>query len=154
MAVTLRGSMILDLKKLKRSGKDSEDFFFLYQPNGDTLDVPGAQFVGDVKVNGTISLTGEHSAVIDGEVVFTVQADCTRCLTKTEQNFLVEFSESVDQDDEEGYPVKNDTVDLSKIVDDLIMMNTPVSFLCKEDCKGLCPGCGVNLNEDQCKCKK
>ena len=153
MAVALRGFMILDLKKLKRSGKESEDFFFLYAPNNDTLDIPGAEFKEEVKVNGTVTLTGEHSAFIEGEVVFTIVADCTRCLTRTEQDYLVEFSESVDQDDEEGYPVKNDTVDLTRIVDDLILMNNPISFLCKEDCLGICPGCGVNLNQDQCKCK-
>ncbi len=153
MAVTLRGSMVIDLKKLKRSGKESEDFFFLYTPDKETLDIPGAEFKEEVKVNGTVTLTGEHSAFIEGEVVFTIVADCTRCLTRTEQDYLVEFSESVDQDDEEGYPVKNDTVDLSRIVDDLILMNNPISFLCKEDCLGICPDCGVNLNQDQCKCK-
>ena len=146
--------MILDLKKLKRSGKDTEDFFFLYQPSLDVLDIPDAEFKGDVKVNGTITLTGEHSAVIDGEVVFTIKANCTRCLELTEKDFLLEFSESVDQDDEEGYPVKNDTVDLSKIVDDLVMLNCPISFLCKDDCKGICMGCLVNLNINDCKCEK
>ena len=153
MAVTLRGSMIIDLKKIKRSGKESQEFFFLYAPKTETLDIPGAEFKEEVKVNGTVTLTGEHSAVIEGEVVFTIVADCTRCLTRTEQDYLVEFLESVDQDDEEGYPVKNDTVDLTRIVDDLILMNNPISFLCKEDCLGICPNCGVNLNQDQCKCK-
>lgn len=153
MAVTLRGSMVIDLKKIKRSGKESQDFFFLYAPKTETLDIPGAEFKEEVKVNGTVTLTGEHSAFIEGEVVFTIVADCTRCLTRTEQDYLVEFSESVDQDDEEGYPVKNDTVDLTRIVDDLILMNNPISFLCKEDCLGICPDCGVNLNQDQCKCK-
>ena len=153
MAVTLRGSMILDLKKIKRSGKDSENFFFLYQPEATVLDIPNAEFVDGVKVNGTVTLTGEHSAYIEGEVVFGIKAECTRCLKETEQDFALEFSESVDQEDEEGYPVKNDTVDLSKIVDDLVMMNCPVSFLCTEDCKGICPDCGVNLNDGECKCK-
>jgi uncharacterized protein len=145
--------MVIDLKKIKRSGKESQDFFFLYAPKTETLDIPGAEFKEEVKVNGTVTLTGEHSAFIEGEVVFTIVADCTRCLTRTEQDYLVEFSESVDQDDEEGYPVKNDTVDLTRIVDDLILMNNPISFLCKEDCLGICPDCGVNLNQDQCKCK-
>jgi uncharacterized protein len=131
--------MVIDLKKIKRSGKESQDFFFLYAPKTETLDIPGAEFKEEVKVNGTVTLTGEHSAFIEGEVVFTIVADCTRCLTRTEQDYLVEFSESVDQDDEEGYPVKNDTVDLTRIVDDLILMNNPISFLCKEDCLGICP---------------
>lgn len=145
--------MILDLKKLKRSGKDQSDFFFLYTPDSEIISLPSAQFKEEVKINGTVYLTGEHSAVVEGEVVFTLVGDCTRCLEPAEKEFLAEFSESVGDGDEDGYPIKNDTVDLTKIVDDLIMMNMPVSFLCKEDCKGICTGCGTNLNQSECKCK-
>ena len=145
--------MILDLKKLKRSGKDSENFFFQYQPETEVLDIPNAVILGGVNINGTVTLTGEHSAFLEGEVAFVVKAECTRCLKETEKEFVLEFSESVGNNDEEGYPVKNDTVDLSKIVDDLVMMNCPVSFLCSDDCKGICPDCGVNLNDGECKCK-
>lgn len=146
--------MILDLKKIKRSGKDQSDFFFLYQPQTQLIDIPSVGFDGDIKINGTVYITGEHSAFIEAEVDFALKGECTRCLSETRKEFVVELAESVSMDDEEGYPVKNDTVDLTKIVDDLVMMNIPVSFLCKEDCKGLCSGCGTNLNEGECKCKK
>lgn len=145
--------MILDIKQLKRSGKDSSDFFFEYQPSDELIDIPSVTFSGDIKINGTVSLTGEHSVYIEGEVDFALKGDCTRCCAPTEKRFVVEFSESASLDDEDGYPVKNDTVDLSKIVDDLVAMNIPVSFLCREDCKGLCSGCGTNLNDGECKCK-
>ena len=145
--------MILDLKKLKRSGKDQSDFFFEYSPATEIISIPSVEFKGAVKINGTIFLTGEHSAVVEGEVDFTLSGECTRCLEPAQKQFIVEFSESVDADDDQGYPLKNDTVDLTKIVDDLIMMNIPISFLCREDCKGLCLGCGTNLNQSECKCK-
>ena len=67
--------------------------------------------------------------------------------------YAFDFGEGVENNNPDGYSVKNDTVDLSAIVDDLIMINSPVSFLCAEDCKGICLGCGVNLNDEQCKCK-
>jgi uncharacterized protein len=145
--------MILDLKKLKRSGKDQSDFFFEYAPNEEIITLPSVGFKEDVKITGTVYLTGDHSAVVEGEVVFVLKGECTRCLEDTEKEFIAEFSESVDADDAEGYPLKNDTIDLTKIVDDLVMMNIPVNFLCKEDCKGLCAGCGTNLNQSECKCK-
>ena len=62
----------------------------------------------------------------------------------------MEFNESCGTED--GYPVVNGKIDLSKIADDLIILNTPVAFLCREDCKGLCPTCGANLNDGECKC--
>lgn len=145
--------MLLDLKKIKRSGKDQSDFFFEYSPKEEIITLPNVEFGGAVKINGTVYLTGEHSAVVEGEVDFVLKGECTRCLEKTEKEFLAEFSESVDAEDEDGYPVNNDTIDLTKIVDDLVMMNIPVNFLCNDDCKGICAGCGTNLNQGECKCK-
>ncbi len=146
--------MILDLKKLKRTGKDSSNFFFEYSPETELLDLPNANIVLPISVNGTVTITGEHSAYLDGEVVFSVKGECTRCLKDTEKEYALNFQEGVESNNPDGYPVKNDTVDLRPIVDDLIAINSPVTFLCSEDCKGICTGCGVNLNDDKCKCKK
>ena len=145
--------MILDLRKLKRSGKDKTDFFFDYTPQEDLIELPSAQISGPIRINGTVSLTGEHSAFVEGEVNYVITGECTRCLSSTSRQFILEFSESVEENNLDGYSVKNDTIDLTKIVDDLIMMNSPITFLCDEDCKGICLGCGENLNNSQCKCK-
>ncbi len=145
--------MIIDLKKLKRSGKEQSDFFFLYEPQENLIELPDAKVVNPVRVNGTIFLTGEHSAFVEGQVNFVIQGNCTRCLSATEKEYLLDFEENVEHDNPDGYELKNDMVDLSKIVDDLIMINSPVAFLCKDDCKGICFNCGENLNESQCKCK-
>lgn len=146
--------MILDLKKLKRTGKDSSNFFFEYSPETELLDLPNADIVLPISVNGTVTITGEHSAYLEGEVVFSVKGECTRCLKDTEKEFALNFQEGVESNNPDGYPVKNDTVDLRPIVDDLIAINSPVTFLCSDDCKGICTGCGVNLNDDKCKCNK
>ncbi len=145
--------MIIDLKKLKRSGKQESDFFFLYEPQENLIELPDAKILEPIRVNGTIFLTGEHSAFVEGQVNFCIQGSCTRCLSATEKEYLFDFEENVEQNNPDGYELKNDMVDLSKIVDDLIMINSPVTFLCKEDCKGICLNCGENLNESQCKCK-
>ncbi len=146
--------MIIDLKKIKRSGKESSDFFFEYSPQTELIDLPNADIVLPIKIFGRVTLTSEHSAVATGQAEFSIKGDCTRCLATTEQEFVLDFDESFDQDELNGYPVKNDTVDLTKVVDDLIMINSPTTFLCSDDCKGICLGCGVNLNEQECKCKK
>lgn len=145
--------MILDLRKLKRSGLDKSEFFFLYEPQENLIELPQAKIVMPIKINGTVSLTGEHSAFVEGEVNFSIEGECTRCLENTIKEYLLSFAESVEEDNLDGYSVKNDTIDLTKIVDDLIMMNSPLTFLCSEDCKGICFNCGENLNKGQCKCK-
>lgn len=45
-------------------------------------------------------------------------------------------------------------IDLDEIVSNEIFASLPMRFLCSEDCKGLCPVCGKNLNEGQCDCLK
>lgn len=146
--------MIIDLRTLKKSGKDQESFYFEYETERELLNVPSANILMPIKVNGTVCITGEHSAYVEGEITFTVKGDCTRCLKTSEREYLFDFAEEVFPDNEDGYSLINDKVDLSSIIDDTVMTNFPLTFLCSEDCKGLCSGCGVNLNDEKCKCEK
>ena len=43
---------------------------------------------------------------------------------------------------------------LDPLVTEDIFLSLPTKILCSEDCKGLCPKCGVNLNLGKCSCKK
>ena len=133
--------MIIDLNAVKRTGKTQTSFFFEYDADLE-LDLPDAELLPPVKVQGEVFLTGEKTAEAEGEISFTVSGECTRCLTPTEKTFVVEFAEAFGTED--GYPVVNGKIDLTKAVDDIIITNTPVAFLCREDCKGLCPNCGAN----------
>ncbi len=146
--------MIIDLRKIIRLGKSEEEFSFSYSPNEELISIPSAKLQGTVTVNGKVYITGNHSAFIEGEATLTLVGACTRCLENAEHTYAFEFKENVDREDEFSYPLKNDTIELDKIIDDLILMNLPVIFLCKEDCKGLCTVCGANLNEGACKCEK
>ncbi len=146
--------MIIDLRKIIRSGKQEEDFSFDYTPKEEIFSIPSATLNGTIKVKVRAYVTGNHSAYLDGTVEFTLSGECTRCLEPAEKDYFFEFKENVDRDDENGYPLVSDCIDLAKIVDDLILTNLPVTFLCKEDCKGLCSVCGANLNNGACKCEK
>lgn len=148
------GSMILELMPLKKSGKTESNYFFEYVPNEELSLIPNVSIVAPVKVSGSITLTGEHSAYLEGEIVFTATGDCTRCLKPTKKDFIFDYEEEVDNTGETEYAVINDKIDLTKIVDDAISINFPQNFLCSEDCKGICTGCGVNLNDESCKCEK
>ena len=147
--------MLLDLRKLKRTGTDSADFYFEYQPTENLVeDLPGCELLLPIKVTGTVSLTGDHTAYVEAEIAFSIKGECTRCLEDATNSYCTEIAEQFDDDNDAGYYVKNDVIDLTKPVNDAVLMDIPVSFLCKEDCKGLCAGCGTNLNVAQCKCKK
>ena len=144
--------MILDLKKIRAKGKEEESFFFEYTPENQLLDMPNGELLTPVKISGEITLTDRHSAYVEGEITFTLEGECTRCLKQTSKKYSAFFAEQLEQGSDEGYPLVNDKIDLSKIVEDAILINMPVSFLCKEDCKGMCFNCGANLNDEKCKC--
>ncbi len=147
--------MLLDLRKLKRTGKDAQDFYFEYTPEIDLAEsLPSCKLNLPIKITGRISLTGEHSAYVEGDIGFSITGECTRCLSDATNYYNAEFGEEISEDELDGYALINDTVDLTKIVEDAILMNLPLTFLCKEDCKGLCFKCGKNLNESECECKK
>ncbi len=44
-------------------------------------------------------------------------------------------------------------LDISQEIRDLVILSLPYQFFCKEDCRGLCAGCGANLNEEECRCE-
>lgn len=146
--------MIIDLRKIIRSGKTEEEFSFEYMPTETLISIPSATLQGTIVVQGNVFVTGNHSVFLEGMAKMTLVGECTRCLSHTENTYSFQFKENVDRDDEFSYPLKNDTIELDKIIDDLILTNMPVAFLCKEDCKGLCARCGANLNEGACKCEK
>ncbi len=64
----------------------------------------------------------------------------------------VEASFDPETADEEAYQGKE--IDLAPAVREQILLSAPASPLCREDCKGLCPTCGKDLNEGECGCDR
>ena len=79
---------------------------------------------------------------LEGERFFT----CSLCLE--------EFNNVFEKDFTLHYDIKGlDSVTMDQDVRDEIVLDHPIRVLCRPDCRGLCPFCGTNLNEDACDCK-
>lgn len=110
----------------------------------------------DVHVEGPMEVTGRAIGLIDAvEADFTVSAGahltCTRCLTAWDSRVEVatkQFFRRVP--DEGGYPVTGDEIDLYEAARDELALALPSTPVCREDCRGLCPTCGTDLNSDPC----
>ena len=70
----------------------------------------------------------------------TIHGVCDRCATAFDRNTQ--------------FPLERDSADLDDIVRTVFVLNLDSKLLCKEDCKGLCPRCGKNLNDGPCNCRK
>ncbi len=54
--------------------------------------------------------------------------------------------------DEDVDPVVDDSLDLGPLVRDAVLLELPLAPLCRADCRGLCPQCGADRNEEDCRC--
>ena len=113
-----------------------------------------------LKLKSPISISGiiyydDEIVNIKGKISLVAESQCSRCLTQFDNPMVVEFDEnfSKDQKSDDFYPILDDNIDLKNMVIDNLIIWTPLKPLCSENCKGLCPICGKNLNYGQCNCK-
>ena len=146
--------MVIDVKKLKYSGKDVCSFHFEYDADDSAITLPDAVYSAPVSVTGTLTLGG-NAVFVEGEIEYSLNAKCSRCLDDVIFHNIVEFDErySEDKTDDDAYLYAKGLVDLTDMVNEKLLLSFPYSVLCKEGCQGICPGCGVNLNREECKCK-
>ena len=93
------------------------------------------------------------------DLTTTLSAVCDRCGAPFDLPYKVPFecllAEELEEDDNDDILLlDNGTVDLSELARETFILNMPSKTLCREDCRGLCSGCGVNLNYEKCRCKK
>lgn len=113
--------------------------------------------VGESRVEGPARVEVVLEGISDGvlarfRAVALATLQCTRCLVEWESEVEVSAVQVYEPEpDEDGYALgPDDTVDLGGPVRDEISLAVPARPLCREDCAGLCPECGTDLNRDPC----
>lgn len=153
----------LDISKI-RSVKGSRETFQMEEAELDFL-------TSDWKLARPLVIVGEMDHAdklidLNGTVETVVEGRCARCLAPVvipvkcsfaEQLLYTKdvalFSHLAFGELEEKYVIyDNDTLDITDIIRETIMAELPLKVLCRDDCRGLCPKCGINLNQGQCKC--
>lgn len=119
-------------------------------------------------VTGQVRLHRTNQGIFaDGMVTTTVKLHCDRCLTDftTPITFPVqeEFYPTIDVTTgaplhsihgEDAFPIdRRHELDLREAIRQNLVLALPTQALCREDCAGLCPQCGKNLNEGDCDCQ-
>lgn len=107
-------------------------------------------FSGAVKVTRTA-----QGLLLQGKFSAQVITECVRCLDEIHQNLETEFTElyafNRNSVTESGLLLpENGKINLAPILREEMLLAIPINPLCKEDCKGLCPICGENLNYKSC----
>ena len=99
--------------------------------------------------------------VMTGSIETTIHGVCDRCATEFDRQVeipldvvLVEELSNEENEDEWVFPLETDAADMEEIVRTVFVLNMDSKLLCSDDCKGLCCGCGKNLNFETCSCEK
>jgi uncharacterized protein len=116
------------------------------QPDLDLTD-----FAGMAKISRT-----PQGLLVQGQFEARVIAECVRCLTEFDQPLNMDFSElyafSSRTVSESGLILPEDAhIDLEPLVREYLLIEIPISPLCRPDCKGLCAVCGADLNQEMCE---
>ena len=151
--------MLLDLSKIIACPGASVSF-------STSLDLSDLRYGNSYPVSEPVSAEGSvrNTAgvlVMTGVIHTTIHGVCDRCASDFTSNVefpldvvLVAELSNEENEDEWVFPLEGDSADLEDIVRTVFVLNLDSKLLCKPDCKGICGGCGKNLNVEACSCQK
>jgi uncharacterized protein len=162
--------MFLEIQELERHPIDFEETF---QPKAIDFG-EGIQQSGPLEATGRAELVeehhGKHQVIKDirlkGRLTASLELSCARCLEPVRQDVKREFEllyrplgadagrdelSVTDAEAEIGY-YQGEGLLLEDVLREQVLLALPLKVTCREDCQGLCPQCGTNLNRERCSC--
>jgi uncharacterized protein len=126
------------------------------------LDFSGLEWNGETPFREPVSVQGEirHNAgvvTLSAVVRYTYDGTCDRCARDIhcEEQLQMEHTlvVSLNHEDNESFVLlDNYRLPLDELVQEDLLLEQPLKRLCSEECRGLCPTCGQDLNEGNCSC--
>ncbi len=111
----------------------------------------------------------QETIILNGQYQVDLKTNCDFCLTPTtheveeefELNLILEQSQAIVTKDVE-IPLdspntdfyQGEEIDLRTYFEEQIILDTSITIRCSDNCKGLCPACGINRNKEDCNCLK
>lgn len=160
--------MQISISSIKDRHGAALPFEFSIPPDSLTELPTDVRAVSDLEVRGEVTNTGE-SMLVRADVRGRFAMTCSRCLQTAEtvvdmtvrERFRREEeprdeSEEAELDEEEADVsyYRGERIDLGEVVREHVALQLPMKPVCREDCRGLCPQCGANWNEEKCDCRQ
>ena len=120
--------------------------------SGDLISDKEGEFISPAQVKGFYAVCNDD-LIFKFTVTAKASFKCDRCLENADVTICESFDKTFKRSDA---VLKNngEFIDLTDCINECIVLGIPQKILCKQDCKGICQSCGVNLNKSKCKCKK
>lgn len=128
-------------------------------PDDPALEATEIHLKEPVVIGGRLQSIGEGRFYWQGTATTVIAGECRRCLTPVSTPLSLGIGALFAQDpealdDPDAYPVAPDAteVDVTQAVREELVLAAPRYMECREDCRGLCPQCGKDLNAGPCGC--
>lgn len=127
------------------------------------LDLSQEAFFGEYPISRPVTVTGHVKNVADvlcwrarPSPFWTtpVTGACADSAGRRLVSLRFLLAETLEGEDDDIVLLDQGEVDVGELAYTAFILDMDTKHLCSEDCKGLCPGCGVNLNQAPCRCKK
>jgi len=154
--------MILDLYNFETFPAETE---LEFEADGLDFESQGFYFKDLLAIKIGIQQIGDEY-FCQAYLTVPVEEECCRCLTLFDEELSSDFNFSIkigkgesvlssESDNSDVIVLRKGEhiVELDDVIREALVLALPSKPLCNEDCRGLCPNCGVNLNEESCKCK-
>ncbi|MGN0665945.1 MAG: YceD family protein [Huintestinicola sp.] len=146
--------MVINLKQLYEIVGEKQDIDCSISDER-LSEINGYSFIGPVSLKGVVR-NRAGIVTLEYKLSFVIDADCDRCLSRFERSFEFEYEHVLvrflNSDNDEYVVTENDKLELDELAVNDMLLQMPTKLLCKEDCKGLCPKCGADLNVSDCGC--
>ena len=125
----------------------------------DRLDVPAVIGYPEPPVGEGVIGNNADLLTARGSIRARLRCVCDRCAREFDRRVEIPVeaklaAELEDEDDPDYYLLRGDELDIDDLLESFYILNMDQQILCREDCKGLCPRCGADLNEGACGCAK
>lgn len=148
--------MILDVSQLIQNDGAVKELDFSVMPDNLSFNGQDIVFETPFQLKGAVkNIAGVLYLNLNADVSFETQ--CARCLDSVSVHFPFEVNEVFAKtediaSDDDVTVLESGNIDLDEVIERAFVGALPINYLCSEDCKGLCPVCGCNLNHESCTC--
>ncbi len=116
-----------------------------YDPQQLDLEFADLKYASHLRMEGVVE-RNPQTLIFRGHLATEVEHLCGRCLALVKASINKPFELYYET---EG----KDDIETTDDLRELLLLEHPISYICRDDCKGLCPVCGANWNETTCDCQ-
>lgn len=152
--------MLIDITQISNGQTNCIDIDVDIAPAKWAVTFQSFELTDNASFRGQLSTDDKDAISLSGRLNVHIVGVCVRCLDPVPMDLDIPIHECYEQSgqntmtENDCYSYQRSVIDLIPALRDNLVLSVPQRILCREDCKGICPECGVHLNQKTCGCSQ